>query len=108
MVDYNLLGLLTSLVVDPTHAWLLTGTAHGVLTLWDLRFAVQIKSWFHHSRSRIWKLLPYLSSKLVLVAAGRSEVSVWDVERSCCLEVFAVEENKEDAMFHDTYEVWSR
>ncbi len=39
------LGLLTSFVLDPDKIWLVTGTAAGFFTLWDLRFNLPVKSW---------------------------------------------------------------
>ncbi|RKP35037.1 armadillo-type protein, partial [Dimargaris cristalligena] len=85
-------GLVTAFVTDPRRTWVLVGTAKGVLTLWDLRFRIAVKSWQHPRRSRIHQLSMYLApashGKWVLVATGRNEVSVWDVESESCHEVF--------------------
>ncbi|GAA6038901.1 hypothetical protein JCM8097_000564 [Rhodosporidiobolus ruineniae] len=39
------LGPITSLCIDRKHLWLVAGTASGVLTLWDLRFGLLLRSW---------------------------------------------------------------
>ncbi|GJN87433.1 hypothetical protein Rhopal_000382-T1 [Rhodotorula paludigena] len=38
-------GPVTSLCLDRKHLWLVAGTASGVLTLWDLRFGLLLRSW---------------------------------------------------------------
>ncbi|KAJ1649314.1 Serine/threonine-protein kinase [Dispira simplex] len=85
-------GLLTCFLVDPRRTWLLVGTASGVLVLWDLRFRIPVKAWQHPAQSRIYQLQMFLTAlsqgRLVLVAAGRNEVSVWDVAQARCREVF--------------------
>lgn len=84
------------MVIDPLKAWLLVGTNRGVLTLWDLRFMIAIRSWVHPSKSRISRLVihpePHPSSRggKVIVASGKNEVSVWDIEHVECREVFGV------------------
>ncbi|KAJ1922677.1 Serine/threonine-protein kinase [Tieghemiomyces parasiticus] len=85
-------GLPTALVTDPRHTWLLVGTSRGVLTLWDLRFRVTVKAWQHPAQAPVHQLslyrTPAAHGRWVFVAAGRGEVSVWDVERAECREVF--------------------
>jgi phosphoinositide-3-kinase regulatory subunit 4 len=38
-------GPITTICPDRRHAWVVTGTASGVLTLWDIRFGLMIKTW---------------------------------------------------------------
>ncbi|CAG8782990.1 25994_t:CDS:2, partial [Racocetra persica] len=87
-------GVITAMVSDKKHRWLLIGTSRGIFTLWDLRFRIQIRSWVHPTKSRISKLLlhPQIGSQKwwVIVAAGKNEVSVWDIEKVECKEVFGV------------------
>ncbi|KAG9325386.1 hypothetical protein KVV02_002622 [Mortierella alpina] len=89
-------GVITAMVIDPLKAWLLVGTNRGVLTLWDLRFMIAIRSWVHPSKSRISRLVihpePHPSSRggKVIIASGKNEVSVWDLEHVECREVFGV------------------
>ncbi|KAF9367600.1 Serine/threonine-protein kinase, partial [Podila verticillata] len=89
-------GVITAMVIDHQRAWLLVGTNRGVLTLWDLRFRIAIRSWVHPSKSRISRLAihpephPPSKSGKVIIASGRNEVSVWDLEHVECRETFGV------------------
>ncbi|KAG0266360.1 Serine/threonine-protein kinase [Mortierella polycephala] len=89
-------GVITAMVVDHQKAWLIVGTNRGVLTLWDLRFMIAIRSWVHPSKSRISRLVihpePHPPSRggKVIIASGRNEVSVWDIETVECREIFGV------------------
>lgn len=84
------------MVIDHQRTWLLVGTNRGVLTLWDLRFRIAIRSWVHPSKSRISRLAihpephPPSKSGKVIIASGRNEVSVWDLEHVECRETFGV------------------
>ncbi|KAJ1976741.1 Serine/threonine-protein kinase [Dimargaris verticillata] len=85
-------GLISAFVSDPRHTWLLVGTVRGVLTLWDLRFQVLVKTWQHPSQARIYDLRlcvnPASRGRWVWMATGHNEVSVWDVEQARCVQVF--------------------
>ena len=83
-------GSSTTFVVDKRHNWLLMGTSHGIFDLWDLRFRLRIRSWGLKSCHRIQKLSLHPlkgKGKCVVVAAG-SEISVWDIEKPICKEVY--------------------
>ncbi|OBZ87474.1 putative serine/threonine-protein kinase VPS15 [Choanephora cucurbitarum] len=97
-------GVITSMLTDPNNTWLLVGTMRGILTLYDLRFQIPLKSWLHPSKSRISALAlvpPWLKAEahekhhLVRIAAGKNEISVWDLENLQCLHVFAVKSGDE-------------
>eukprot|EP00741_Cyanophora_paradoxa_P011464 tig00020560_g11075.t1 len=98
-------GFLTAALADVSGRWLLGGTHRGALLLWDLRFAVPVRSWRHPARSRIHSLLLYPSSSWgpaardgaagarggaprVCVAAGRNEVSVYPLDAGEAVRVF--------------------
>ncbi|KAI9732111.1 MAG: Serine/threonine-protein kinase [Cirrosporium novae-zelandiae] len=87
-------GIPTCFVTDEKHTWLLLSTSHGVLNLWDLRFCVRIRSWSIPSTNTIHRLVihPYKGhGKWVCVAGGgngHSEITVWDVEKTQCREVY--------------------
>ncbi|KAK9768737.1 Serine/threonine-protein kinase [Basidiobolus ranarum] len=87
-------GVITSFVIDPHRAWILVGTNRGILTLWDLRFHISLRSWIHPSKTSINRLVLYMGpssrGRHVLVAAGNNEVSLWDIEKVECKEVFMV------------------
>ena len=89
------------MVIDRRKSWLLVGTNRGVLTLWDLRFMISIRSWVHPTKSRISRLViqppPQVNGEKpadykdrIIVASGKNEVSVWDIEQNECLEIFGV------------------
>nr|CAG8541391.1 2408_t:CDS:10 [Entrophospora candida] len=87
-------GVITAMVLDKKFRWLLTGTSRGILTLWDLRFRIQLRSWTHPSKSRISKLLIHPQAMTgrawVVVSAGKNEISIWDIEKIACKEAFGV------------------
>ncbi|KAG0291003.1 Serine/threonine-protein kinase [Linnemannia gamsii] len=94
-------GVITAMVIDRRKSWLLVGTNRGVLTLWDLRFMISIRSWVHPTKSRISRLViqppPQQNGEKqldykdrIIVASGKNEVSVWDIEQNECLEIFGV------------------
>ncbi|KAH8550281.1 hypothetical protein BGW37DRAFT_79383 [Umbelopsis sp. PMI_123] len=87
-------GVITSMITDQKHTWLLVGTMKGVLTLYDIRFCIPLRSWLHPSRSPISVLLqhpdPKWEGKRVVISAGRNEVTVWDILTIQCVEIFGV------------------
>lgn len=89
------------MVTDRLHTWLLVGTARGILTLYDLRFQISLRSWLHPSKSRINSLLlhqdPKAEGRQVIIAAAKNEVSIWDIVKLRCVEVFAVKSGDEKA-----------
>ncbi|KAJ5239033.1 hypothetical protein N7468_003652 [Penicillium chermesinum] len=87
-------GTPTTFCCDRRHSWLLIGTTHGILDLWDLRFRVRLKAWglpgwgsiqridLHPTRPR---------GRWVCVSSSGSrghEITVWDIERFRCREVY--------------------
>ncbi|GAA5899743.1 hypothetical protein JCM5296_004211 [Sporobolomyces johnsonii] len=98
------LGPITCLCVDRKHLWLVAGTATGVLTLWDLRFGLLLRSWTVGSR-RIEKVAVHPSKgkgRWIVVAAEGDEVEgkarrkgttvaeVWDIDQGCKVEEFRI------------------
>ena len=86
-------GAITAFVIDHRRTWLLSGSSRGILTLWDLRFHIMLRSWIHPRRQRIHRLMlhsgPKTRGRMVAISAGKNEVSIWDVERMVCTDVFA-------------------
>lgn len=87
-------GTPTTFCCDRRHSWLLIGTTHGILDLWDLRFRVRLKAWglpgwgsieridLHPTKSR---------GRWVCVSCSGShghEITVWDIEKFRCREVY--------------------
>jgi phosphoinositide-3-kinase, regulatory subunit 4 len=86
-------GTPTCFVIDRKHHWLLLGTSHGVLDLWDLRFKVRVKAWGVPGATSIYRvcLHPFKGrGRWVCVAggSGQGEVTVWDIEKTQCREVY--------------------
>jgi phosphoinositide-3-kinase, regulatory subunit 4 len=86
-------GTPTCFVVDRKRHWVLLGTSHGILDLWDLRFKLSLKSWGLPGKSAIHRLALHPSKgrgKWVCVAGGTglNEVTVWDLEKTQCREVY--------------------
>ncbi len=86
-------GTPTCFCVDHKHGWMLIGTSHGVLDLWDLRFRLRLKAWGLAGGTQIHRLLihPFKKySKCVCVTGGtgQTDITIWDVEKTECREVF--------------------
>lgn len=86
-------GTATTFTIDKKHNWLLLGTSHGILDLWDLRFRLRVKSWGLSGGFPITALDISPKSgrgRWVIVAGGMpdGDVTVWDVEKSQCREVY--------------------
>ena len=104
-------GTPTCFCVDTKNTWLVLGTSHGVLDLWDLRFHLRLKSWGLSGGTPIHRIAVYAFNgrgRWVSVAGGtgRSEITVWDIEKSQCREVFraGVGRNSKDSL--KSYEAW--
>ncbi|RUS35036.1 hypothetical protein BC938DRAFT_476587 [Jimgerdemannia flammicorona] len=100
-------GVITSMVCDRRRAWLLVGTTRGILTLYDIRFQIALRSWVHPSKSRISRLLLHPSlGRGVIIAAGRNEVSVWNIgDKAECKEVFGVKDEKATGISLQTFKM---
>lgn len=99
-------GPITSMCLDRRHAWVVTGTASGVLTLWDIRFGLMIKTWktataTASGSSRIHQCVVHPSRGrgrwiIVAVEAARSSsesvpstlMEVWDIETTKLVETY--------------------
>jgi phosphoinositide-3-kinase regulatory subunit 4 len=87
-------GTPTCFCVDRRAHWLLLGTSHGVLDLWDLRFKLRLKAWVCPGASPIHRLyqvyLPKAKKTRLYIAGGsdQGEVTVWDFEKHICKEVY--------------------
>ncbi|RDW70477.1 ubiquitin-binding serine/threonine protein kinase VPS15 [Aspergillus mulundensis] len=87
-------GIPTTFCCDRKHYWLLVGTTHGILDLWDLRFQVRLKAWGLSGSGPIHRLQLHPTrghGRWVCVSAGGShgnEIIVWDIEKLKCREVY--------------------
>lgn len=103
-------GTPTCFVVDTKRSWLLLGTTRGILDLWDLRFHLRVISWDLQGGSPIHRLSihPFKSrSRWVCIAGGTSpnEISVWDIEKMQCREVFRTGGSNEDPKAYDLHKI---
>ncbi|RMZ79100.1 hypothetical protein DV738_g3419, partial [Chaetothyriales sp. CBS 135597] len=82
-------GAITTFVVDKRQHWLLAGTSQGILSLWDLRFKLHLRSFGIQSSARIDALCidPFKGHGKWVMASSAGEVSVWDIERLVCRQV---------------------
>jgi phosphoinositide-3-kinase regulatory subunit 4 len=85
-------GLITSLVIDRKHNWLVVGTSLGILDLWDLRFELHVRSVVLPGGHPVAALAlhPKSSGKWICVAGGThpGEVTLWDIESFQCKEIY--------------------
>ncbi|KAH3187848.1 hypothetical protein KXV92_005162 [Aspergillus fumigatus] len=87
-------GIPTTFCCDRKHNWLLVGTTHGVLDLWDLRFQVRLKAWGLPGSGAILRLQVHPTKgrgRWVCVSSSGSrgnEITVWDIEKIRCREVY--------------------
>jgi phosphoinositide-3-kinase regulatory subunit 4 len=103
-------GTPTCFCVDRKRNWLCLGTSHGVLDLWDLRFKMRLKGWGVPGKGSIYRLCIHPTKgrgKWVCVAGGtgQGEVTVWDLERTLCREIYRVGGNKEGPKGYEAWEV---
>lgn len=87
-------GSLTCFCIDTKHYWLLVGTSHGVLNLWDLRFKLRVRSWGFPGGAPIHRVCLHpirgTRRKQVIVAGGTGsgDITIWDLEKLTCKEVY--------------------
>lgn len=104
-------GYVSSLVIGPCGNWFVSGSSRGVLTLWDMRFLVPVKSWQYSIVCPIEKMCLFVPSlngtistvarPLIFVAAGCNEVSLWNAENGSCHQVLRVANYENDAEISD-------
>lgn len=90
-------GTPTTFCCDRKHNWLLVGTTHGILNLWDLRFQVRLKAWGLSGSGPIHRLQVHPSKGrgrwVCASASGKhgNEITVWDIEKNQCREVYCAD-----------------
>ena len=103
-------GTPTAFCIDRKRNWLCLATSHGVLDLWDLRFKMRLKGWGVPGKSTIYRVAIHPTKgrgRWVCVAGGtgQGEVTVWDLERTLCREIYRVGGNKEGPRGYDAWDV---
>ena len=100
-------GPITSLCLDRKKAWIVVGTSTGVLTLWDKRFGMLIRSWHagvasdgmstrihqcvvHPTKGRgKWIVVSLEASRKTADRSFTHLIEVWDIENATLVETFA-------------------
>ncbi|KAK4187109.1 Serine/threonine-protein kinase ppk19 [Podospora australis] len=103
-------GIPTCFCIDRKRNWLCLGTSHGVLDLWDLRFKTRLKGWGVPGKGSIYRVAIHPGKgrgKWVCVTGGtgQGEVTIWDLERNACREVYRVGGNKDGPRGYEAWEV---
>lgn len=91
-------GTPTCFCVDRRAHWMLLGTSHGVLDLWDLRFKLRLKAWVFNAAAPIHRLYqPKVRNPRLYITGGtgQGEVTVWDFTRHICREVYRTGTSKD-------------
>jgi phosphoinositide-3-kinase, regulatory subunit 4 len=99
-------GPITSICIDRKRTWIIVGTSTGVLTLWDKRFGLLIRSWHvgvassgrsvrvhqcvvHPSKGRgKWVMVAVETSRKGSDRSSTPLVEVWDIEKAILVETF--------------------
>lgn len=87
-------GTPTTFCCDRRHTWLLVGTTHGILSLWDLRFRVRLKAWGVPGWGYIHRIQLHPTrprGRWVCVSSSGSTghgITVWDIEKFRCREAY--------------------
>jgi phosphoinositide-3-kinase, regulatory subunit 4 len=104
-------GPIMTMCLDRKHAWVVTGTTSGVLTLWDIRFGLMIKTWktasattsgssriyqcvVHPSRGRgRWIIVAVEAARYSSQDAPSTLLEVWDIETTKLVETYSTRVN---------------
>ncbi|PTB73014.1 vacuolar sorting protein [Trichoderma longibrachiatum ATCC 18648] len=103
-------GTPTCFCVDKKRNWLCVGTSHGVIDLWDLRFKMRLKGWGVPGKGSIYRLCVHPTKgrgKWICVAGGtgQGEVTVWDLEKMTCREIYRTGGSKDGPKGYTPWEV---
>ncbi|KAF2459028.1 phosphoinositide 3-kinase regulatory subunit 4 [Lineolata rhizophorae] len=88
-------GVPTCFCVDRKRHWVLLGTAHGVMDLWDIRFRLRLKGWRFSAAAPIHRIMlqPLRSRRnrvIVAGGSGQADFTVWDLEKVACKEAYRI------------------
>ncbi|KAJ7216643.1 hypothetical protein GGX14DRAFT_442277 [Mycena pura] len=116
-------GPITSLCMDRKRSWIIVGTSTGVLTLWDRRFGLLLKSWHvgvastgrfvrihqcvvHPSKGRgKWVMVTVEGSKRTADRTFTNLVEVWDIEKAVLVETFVTRTSGETEPLPEPHEL---
>lgn len=103
-------GTPTCFCIDKRKNWLCVGTSHGVIDLWDLRFKMRLKGWGVPGKCSIYRVCVHPTKgrgKWICVSGGtgQGEVTVWDLEKTTCREIYRTGGNKDGAKGYSAWDV---
>ncbi|KAM0239090.1 hypothetical protein ACHAPO_003058 [Fusarium lateritium] len=103
-------GTPTCFCVDRKRNWLCVGTSHGVVDLWDLRFKMRLKGWGLPGKGSIYRICIHPTKgrgKWVCISGGtgQGEVTVWDLEKTVCREIYRAGGSKDGLKGYEAWDV---
>ncbi|KAI5806711.1 hypothetical protein DFH27DRAFT_498379 [Peziza echinospora] len=103
-------GTPTCFCMDRRKIWLVVGTSHGIIDMFDLRFLIRVKAWGLPGMTAIHRIALHPSKgrgKWMCVAGGcgQGEITVWDVEKSQCREVYRAGGGKDSGKGYEAWKV---
>jgi phosphoinositide-3-kinase regulatory subunit 4 len=103
-------GAPTCFCVDRKRNWLCVGTSHGVVDLWDLRFKMRLRGWGVPGKGSIHRMCIHPTKgrgKWVCLSGGtgQGEVTVWDLEKIVCREIYRTSGNKDGPKGYTAWDV---
>ncbi|OAQ71270.1 VPS15 protein kinase [Pochonia chlamydosporia 170] len=103
-------GTPTCFCVDRKRNWLCVGTSHGVVDLWDLRFKMRLRGWGVPGKGSIYRICIHPTKgrgKWVCISGGtgQGEVTVWDLEKTVCREIYRTSGNKDGPKGYSAWDV---
>ncbi|KAM5348422.1 hypothetical protein ACJ41O_008246 [Fusarium nematophilum] len=103
-------GTPTCFCVDRRRNWLCVGTSHGVVDLWDLRFKMRLRGWGLPGKGSIYRICIHPTKgrgKWVCISGGtgQGEVTVWDLEKTVCREIYRAGGSKDGLKGYEAWDV---
>lgn len=103
-------GTPTCFCVDKKRSWLCLTTSHGVVDLWDLRFKMRLKAFGVPGKGPIFRVCIHPNKgrgKWVCISGGtgQGEVTVWDLERVTCREIYRTGGSKDGPKVYEAWDV---
>jgi phosphoinositide-3-kinase regulatory subunit 4 len=103
-------GTPTCFCVDRKRNWLCVGTSHGVVDLWDLRFMMRLKAWGVPGGGPLYRIRVHPTKgrgKWICISGGtaQGEVTVWDLEKTICREIYRTGASKEAPKVYEAWDV---
>lgn len=103
-------GTPTCFCIDRKKNWLCVGTSHGVVDVWDLRFKMRLRGWGVPGKGAIYRINIHPTKgrgKWICISGGtgQGEITVWDLEKTLCREVYRTGGGKDAPKSYDAWEV---